>query len=380
MSCFPIGNRMTRDFCILADDLTGALDAAAPLAARFGPAPVVWALDLESPPPVFTAGNVAMDTGTRNLPADAVAHQMFRLSGCFANARIAFLKIDSLFRGHFPREFASLIKSGAFASALVAPAFPAQNRLTRDGQQFVADASGATKPVGENILHTLARTVGAEGIPLRHVPAGSVPSGAALFVCDAVNDDDLRRLTRNAERLPTPLLFVGSAGLARCLGTAKTLVPLPHGSRLVIAGSGHPITRGQIAEAAAAAPDMGRIVVTPGGVEALPQDTQIVEIDVRDCAPDAHRAHLFDSLRSIHERLTRPTCLMVSGGDTFRAVLESTGATRLMVEGEFAPGIATGAIGGGAWDAVRFVSKSGAFGPPDIFTRFLRQASARTVE
>jgi len=366
-----------RDFCVLADDLTGALDAAAPLATRFGQAPVVWTTDCGTMSE-FQTENIAIDAGTRNLSPDAAARRMAELSACLTSARISFLKIDSLFRGNFPAECAALVKSGAFSSAVVAPAFPAQNRLTKDAQQFSISSSGTLQPVGENILHSLGREVVAgQGIPLRHVPAGAIPTGAALFVCDALNDDDLHALVHHAEQLPRPLLFVGSAGLARKLGAqARPVLMTSPESRLVIAGSGHAVTRAQIAHALGV-PGVCHIVLSPGSSTLLDSDSVLAEIDVRDCAPDTHLKHLTQSLHAVHTHLRRPDRLLVSGGDTFRAVLEASGGSHLTVDGEIAPGIATGAIRGGAWDGVRFVSKSGAFGAPDQFSNFLSQADAR---
>ncbi len=74
-------------------------------------------------------------------------------------------------------------------------------------------------------------------------------------------------------------------------------------------------------------------------------------------------------------RLPRPQTLIVSGGETLRAVCGILGADHLVVDGQIAPGIPSSRIRGGAWDGVRVISKSGAFGAPDLLRTLVEHAS-----
>jgi Sugar-binding N-terminal domain len=58
--------------------------------------------------------------------------------GCYSGADLAFKKIDSLLRGHWAAELAEIVKSCTFRRIVLAPAVPAQGRLTRDGLQMLA--------------------------------------------------------------------------------------------------------------------------------------------------------------------------------------------------------------------------------------------------
>ena len=109
---------------IVADDLTGALDTAAPFAAALGPLPVCWDHAARS-------GSHALDTETRERNADA-----FDWVHHLAGAALSFKKIDSLLRGRTSEEIVACLKAGRFRSAIIAPAFPAQDRITRLGRQY----------------------------------------------------------------------------------------------------------------------------------------------------------------------------------------------------------------------------------------------------
>ena len=54
----------------------------------------------------------------------------------FAGADVSYKKVDSLLRGRTAEEVADCLNSGLFRSAVIAPAFPAQQRITRDGRQL----------------------------------------------------------------------------------------------------------------------------------------------------------------------------------------------------------------------------------------------------
>ena len=110
---------------VVADDLTGALDAAAPLAGLAGPLPVFWDAQAAG----GARGSFALDSESRDVPAPASWFEALQ------GADLAYKKIDSLLRGRTVEEIAACLDSDAFASAVIAPAFPAQQRITRGGRQ-----------------------------------------------------------------------------------------------------------------------------------------------------------------------------------------------------------------------------------------------------
>ena len=95
---------------IVADDLTGALDTAAPFAAAGARLPVRWDRAAQG-------GSYALDTETRERSTDR-CDWVEHLHG----AALSFKKIDSLLRGRTPEEIMACLEGGRFRSAIIAPA------------------------------------------------------------------------------------------------------------------------------------------------------------------------------------------------------------------------------------------------------------------
>ena len=152
---------------IVADDLTGALDAAAPLVGVAGPLPVLW----DAQAALKAGGSFVLDS---EIPGRAGAAAVVRCSG---GADLAYKKIDSLLRGRTVDEIAACLESGAFASAVIAPAFPAQHRITRGGRQYWRPtAATAWLPVEVDLMAELRR----RGLPVRHAHRRRMSSEAGF--------------------------------------------------------------------------------------------------------------------------------------------------------------------------------------------------------
>jgi D-threonate/D-erythronate kinase len=115
---------------IVADDLTGALDAALPFAERGYRAGV--RLDRKAS---LTLDVMAFSTDSRadaaDVAADKVRDAIFDLKTL--GARRLYKKIDSTLRGPFGAEILAALQAAGQAAAWVCPAFPEQGRVVRDG-------------------------------------------------------------------------------------------------------------------------------------------------------------------------------------------------------------------------------------------------------
>lgn len=349
---------------IVADDLTGAADAAAPFADRGAEVSLVltW-------PPEEGVDVLACVTDSR-WRDEACAAQRVRDSVGRARswgARRLFVKVDSTLRGNVHSEVGGALRAWGGQTAVAAPAFPAQGRVVRNG-----------------VLHV-------HGQP-------QTPPVRSLFpeevdVVDAETDDDLRRVAERIVR--SGAVAVGSAGLARALAVA--LAPRSRAPRrpsspvtgvLVVVGTGHPVSRGQaeallltgtarlvlsrtgavqLEPAVAALTNGGRVLVTaevdgsvePDSPEAQALATPLARI-VRDLVLDAPG-----------------TALVLTGGATALAVADELGAHALRLLGELTPGIAVGELLVGKCQ-VPTITKSGGFGRPDTLVRaaeFLEQSA-----
>jgi uncharacterized protein YgbK (DUF1537 family) len=341
---------MTR-FRLLADDLTGALDSAAAFVRAFGPVPVAWIDDPDAPV-------LALDSFSRDTDVLTAGVRMAPLASALAGADLAFKKLDSLLRGHVAAEIAACEAVGHWDAVVVAPAFPAQGRITRHGRQLAH---------GSDVGVDLARAFADVCIMVAHRrPGDDLPPGVSLW--DAESDADLDIIAGLERRR---VLWCGSAGLAAALArrvdatrkAATIALPRPV---VALVGSDHPVSSGQLAACAtvlntkAQAIGHGAVVTVT-----IPPDT------ARSDAALLIAAGFADMLA----RIDPPGTLVVVGGETLRAVCMALDADGLTVDGEVAAGVATSRLRGGRWDGLRIVSKSGAFGDAGLLARLLGDLS-----
>jgi uncharacterized protein YgbK (DUF1537 family) len=315
---------------LLADDLTGALDSAARLLPLTGPIAVTWQDGT-------IEGAVAIDSGTRELPAEAARTRIERLAALLDGGAPAFKKIDSLLRGHVAVELAACMRR--FDHCVLAPAFPFQGRITREGRQLA-------------LTGDVWRDIGVD------LPAELRALGVEARIRDAETDADLDAIVAEGRRLTGRVLWCGTGGLAGALAGHGT-VPRPALSPPILAliGSDHPASRAQVAAVPA---DLRPAVVACD----LPAGTD---------RPTA-RERIGETFRALLDRVRRPGTLFVTGGATLRDLCDALGATRLEVDGELEPGVPTSLLRDGEWDGQRLVSKSGAFGDTGFLARLLGEA------
>lgn len=359
---------------LLADDLTGALDSAAAFASSSEPVAVCWRGIVPD------KGAIALDSRTREASADdarwavaAVAPVVFA-----PGAGLAFKKIDSLLRGQEAAEITEILSLLKPAHCIVAPAFPAQWRVTRGGRQFVG------QPGGERAVPVdLGAELKAAGHAVSKMRAGQpVPAGISLW--DAESDADLDAVVAAAGNLPH-VLWVGSAGLATALSrfsrSPRTGVaePLPR-PILGLIGSEHDVVRQQLARLgslhrpldladAGADRDLGARLVADGAVFA--------SVDLPAGTSRRAAATLIESrFAALLTGLDRPGTLVAAGGETLLGLCEALGADHIDVVGEIMPGVPRSILRGGRWDGVTIVSKSGAFGGPDLLKQLAAAPAA----
>ncbi len=365
---------------LLADDLTGALDTAAQFAGACGPVTVRFREgDWHAP-----AACLAFDSATRAADEPRVAAEMWRLARFFAESSIAFRKLDSRLRGHPALELERAFSLGGFASAVVAPAFPAQGRVTRGGVQHVRDLDGGWQPVRPDFPRELAEL----GLNVTRATTPDAIAGSGVFLCDAESEADLAAIVAAGKRLAGPVLWCGSAGLARALaGAAPPVEPVPGEPFLAIVGSSHPVTRAQLDRVEDAHPELWA-AVREGAAEAeevraciAARGAALVTFLLPDYMFEAEASRrLAAILGELAPRLDRPGGLFVAGGETLRGVADAVGAEGFEVTGEVAPGLPASRVCGGRWDGVALVSKSGGFGGPDLLARLLARAGVPLEE
>ncbi|MBZ5586004.1 MAG: four-carbon acid sugar kinase family protein, partial [Acidobacteriia bacterium] len=323
--CYSSGDVL----CLLiADDLTGACDAAGPFAAagfrtvlQFGE------------PHDRTADVLAISAETRGAEREQLPAIMAGVAARFAGAeaRVLFKKIDSTLRGNVGAEVALACEAFGCDAALITPAFPGMGRRVERGVLRVEGA--AFEPI---CMEEYWRE---QGLTCAHVEPQE--AGRALesrFVSvNACSDEDLDAVVAAGMASGKRILWAGSAGLAsalaRAVGPAVSPVVFAKKSGtgvLFCIGSDHAVTREQQRRLLAERPGQKLLRIPRGATEAW----------VRESIGDRRRA------------------LLLSGGDTAALVCRALGVRAIEIRGEIAPGIPRGLIRGGLLDGAPVATKS----------------------
>lgn len=339
----------SRRIVLLADDLTGACDAAAAF-LRSGRSVRVWfgtSVQFSAPETVQ-----AFNTNSRSLSSHRAARAVYRAVedlGSDPNS-LFFKKVDSAARGPFAAEILAAHRALRTGAILLAPAFPSAGRTVRDGVLHIEDAASFPADISVADLFPASARDQIAVIANPSELALSLDSGKTFLLCDSATQADLDAIARAAQEL-SGLLYAGSAGLAQALaGLSKLNLPyaiVPPASRtLLVAGSPHPLTKLQIETL-----DSARF---PG--------LQLLEL------PSAFRAGA--RIRSAF-RSFAPEVLILTGGETALRAAEALEAHSFILQGEIAPGIPWGMVQGGAAHGCLVVTKSGGFGAPTVFNEIL---------
>ncbi len=233
-------------FGVIADDLTGAMDAGMQMAGKG------WKVCVALSEKGFSAARmdsdfVVVNTQSRNdTPEQAYEKtrdtmRQFRNSGCHA----VYKKIDSTLRGHIGAEIKAILDSGS-GHVFVVPALPSLNRTTKHGIHYVngrklADTEFAKDPfspiscsgVAEVIREEYDMPVGRIG--LKTVRNGClaisercsdlISQGMRVLVADAEQETDLKNIIAGVKPSDRNMVLCGSAGLFQYFDEAYDIRP-----------------------------------------------------------------------------------------------------------------------------------------------------------
>lgn len=368
---------------LVADDLTGALDSTAAFCRELGPVPVFLGASPENGP----GHAAAVDLATRDADATSAVQANLSVLRQLTTADVAFKKIDSLLRGHWAVELAALLRSGSFRTCVLAPAFPAQGRVTVQGRQVVHTSETSSYIVDVDPGARLRQL----GLKVHCVSDLGTTAHSALddatidvVLADAASDESLRAIAGWGAQRPRPILWCGSAGLARALAQAGEPPQVGPVRRpvLAIVGTDHAVSTAQVARAAASNPECVVVADVDLAVSAarIAQALSRVGHCVLTFAlpigtpPDEAARSIRSRLAALLPQITRPSTLVVTGGETLLSVCQGLGATHLQVDGEFSPGVPHSTLCAGRWHGIDAVSKSGAFGAADWLSDLLAAA------
>lgn len=407
---------------ILADDFTGANDAAVNFALNGAQAMVMF-----HPDNVPQAQVVAVNTDSRALAANQ-AEQAIKAAintvGLPGHSHWLVKKIDSTLRGNPGAEVSAALQASGLAGAVVALASPGLGRTTTNGQCLVKGipvnqtefASDPKTPVTDaDIIHVLQQQ--AERVcylaDLACVRQGNLAAtlqacfarGVEVVVVDSETAPDLTRVIEAVASLPVRPLLAGSAGICEALAQylfpqAATSPLLPHssGPLLAVVGSMSEIAQQQMqavmqhplvahmalsaeqvlsagsesylhecVQAAVAALNSGRhcVISTTEHHDARHQVARLCQ------RYQLNRAQLGEKLCLFLGRLTQailsdatPGGMYLSGGDVAIAVARVLGAQGFTIHGRIAECVPWGEFTGSQY-LRPVMTKAGGFGNTD---------------
>ena len=343
------------DVAIVADDLTGALDTAAPFAVRGLNTVVAISIAdvdaaLEGRPSVI-AVNTASRHVSPEVAAQAVTHACARLLK--ANPAILFKKIDSRLKGNIEAETRAMLAASARDGAIVAPAVPELGRVVVDGK---------LRGRGVNSDISVAERFGS--------------LAQALDIVDVADEASMAFVAARCLASAHRDLAVGARGLAAALAgsfpshRSEPALPFIARTPVIIAiGSRDPITTAQVERLREATPGLA-VTEAPGGVAVTsapdaPFQLLLCTAAAGPASPEHEVAARFG--RTVAKRVVACAAqtLIASGGDTVLGILRALGVRHIRVEGEVDQGMPWSSVSPAGLPLLVLVTKSGGFGGPD---------------
>lgn len=396
---------------IFADDLTGALDAAAPFAAR-GFRTLVSPNE-ELPSGANFAEVISVNLGTRHMSPSEIVDRtdtaVRALDGLGVN--ILLNKVDSTLRGNPGIELFAALKTVTGDHAVICSAYPQNGRTIENGVLLVNGTPVAETDVGQDILSPLRSSQVAEvlldslgkaglrdQVHLRGVDGGAAVSDLlpVIIAADAKSEDDLTRLARRIINGVPPALVAGSAGISvalademsadRMLRRGSLVEPGDRGRRVfIVTASQRTVVEEQLAVLGGSIDlvlaelsldevlsgvdeesiaQMQEVAENDGVVVLKLSPTEISSGVTKDEAIATAKMivqNLGIAVRKITD-VVKPDTLIVIGGDTTSGVIEACGVTSLELQGELQSGTVSGVAMDGSITDSLLVTRAGGFG------------------
>lgn len=395
---------------VVADDLTGAIDTGHGFARRGRGARIVLSGPHAERSRSADADVLVIDTDSRDVDADTAAAAV--RTALEASPPLAYKKVDSTLRGNVVPEVDAAIDAIDADLAVVAPAFPATGRTTRDGVHFVEGVPLADADYGVDESSLLERFADSRydvaPLELEVVSAGSdavedalldrlETAGSSVALCDAVEPAHLTAVADGSATTGAEILYVGSGGLAEHVAVPGTPRRPPTPERrgdgvLAVVGSVNDRTLSQLAavpdrdvvrvdpSTAVRDPETAAREVAPALVDRIDERGRVVltaATDESDVTRARDAAAALESEPSAGDRISRalaratgdavtdadPAGLFLTGGDVARACLDELSVGEIELTGAaVAEGIPEGRLVDGRAPGTRVVTKAGGFG------------------
>lgn len=248
---------------IIADDLTGALDAGVQFAQRGIPTRVIPDKSSETDLSRPSSDEVlVINSDTRHLSESEAYKIIYNLSiSAFKSGiKSIYKKTDSGLRGNIGAELEALLDASKEKTLAYIPSYPRMNRITVNGvyyidgipvskSPFAVDLLNPVKTSSVNDLFQKGRAVNIERGGYRDSKAYQSP---VIEIYDSETDEDIREILKFLESTGEVKVLAGCAGFATVLAdsgrlthtsVSKPKLDLPY---YISCGSVHPVSQEQV--------------------------------------------------------------------------------------------------------------------------------------
>lgn len=375
---------------VLADDLTGALEAGAKFAGQ-GISSLVAIDEGKGTPAIPRDSSVlVLDLETRHVSPESAASRVYKqakkaMAGGFTTI---YKKTDSTLRGNIGSELRGLMEACPGSGLLYIAAYPKMGRTVKQGILHVDGQPVSATEFGSDVLNPVTQSsipkLLAPHIPLPVVSVDEkrlhVGSGNALYVCDADTEEEVEGLARFFVESQVFCMAAGPSAFLHYLAreiklSRRSPASLPRIQRtLIVNGSQNKRSNDQIRCA------------QKHGFPVISSAKNVDRMGNRGWAILREQAQAKLSNKAAARVATRVVNilnktdidgLVIFGGDTAYAVLQAMGQSVIHPIGEVLEGIPVSRIRlrpssrgvHGAERDIVLVTKAGGFGPVDILPR-----------
>lgn len=396
---------------IFADDLTGALDAAAPFAAQGFRTLVSPSHEL--PAGATEADVISLNLSTRHMDPTEIAVRTAKAVNALKQLGVTVLmnKVDSTLRGNPGVELVAALNAIEGDHAVLCSAYPQNGRTVVDGILLVNGIPVADTDVGQDqlsplpssdvseiVFSSLERAEIADKAHVRSADGGAAVSDfrPVIITPDASSEDDLYSLASRLLKARAVALVAGSAGLSAAIADAlladralqkrspnqfvstgrKVLIVTASQRQIVVEQinslggnvdliqaelSVDEVLKGITSDSVSRLIEVtqrdGVVVLKLGKLE--PSDDASVD-EIRTLA-ETIVCKLGDVVRKVTD-VSKPDTLVIIGGDTSSGIFDACDVTAIELIGELQPGTVSGTIVDGSLSGTLVVTRAGGFG------------------
>ncbi|MBT2757414.1 four-carbon acid sugar kinase family protein [Mesobacillus foraminis] len=431
---------MSEKIGIIADDLTGSNDSGVQLAKKGFASTVV--MDVQKKSASGEADVLIIDTDSRAVPGEQAYEAVSKAASLLFNQGYphVYKKVDSTLRGNIASELAALVEIYRPEAVAVAPAFPKLNRTTLNGHHYVNGklitetefGRDPKTPVTESFIPALLKEAAQEEIVLLNaaVLRGSLEdviafieekmaAGQKWFVCDAETESDLERIASAFAGTRKSVVWAGSGGLVEYLPEALNIQPdhkreddkIVIDKTLIVSGSLSKVTKNQLdrlkdfrevqfveinpVDLVNNTLDYASLILQAKENESAKQLVVYVEssdenrtaasaagetlgMDANEVS-EAIASGLGRAATAILKEETEINGLILTGGDTAKAVCSELGVCEMSLHSEVEPGLPFGQIASGN-RAYWAVTKAGGFGTENSLVHAVKYMTGKVEQ